>query len=33
MPLAARAEAVQQWFQNWATLGWFCRSEKKQTAS
>ncbi len=33
MPLGERAESVQQWFQNWATLGWFCQSEKKQTAS
>ena len=20
---------MQQWFQNWATLGWFCKPEKK----
>ncbi|MGC1902452.1 MAG: DNA-binding domain-containing protein [Candidatus Acidiferrum sp.] len=25
MPVEQRAGAVQQWFQNWATLGWFCR--------
>jgi len=24
-----RADRVQQWFQNWATLGWFCKPEKK----
>jgi hypothetical protein len=24
-----RAASVQQWFQNWATLGWFCKLEKK----
>jgi hypothetical protein len=24
-----RPALVQQWFQNWATLGWFCRPEKK----
>ncbi len=24
---------VQTWFQNWATLGWFCRPEKKRAAS
>jgi hypothetical protein len=27
--LTERAASVQQWFQNWATLGWFCRPEKK----
>ena len=27
-----RAASVQQWFQNWATLGWFCRPEKKQAS-
>jgi hypothetical protein len=32
MPLGERAEAVRQWFQNWATLGWFCQLEKKQAA-
>jgi hypothetical protein len=25
MPTGERAESVQQWFQNWATLGWFCQ--------
>ena len=25
IPVEQRAGAVQQWFQNWATLGWFCR--------
>jgi hypothetical protein len=29
LPAGERAESVQQWFQNWATLGWFCRPEKK----
>jgi hypothetical protein len=29
MPFEQRAASVQQWFQNWATLGWFCRPEKK----
>jgi hypothetical protein len=24
-----RPALVQQWFQNWATLGWFCKPEKK----
>lgn len=24
-----RAATVQEWFQNWAALGWFCRAEKK----
>jgi hypothetical protein len=33
MPLGERAASVQQWFLNWATLGWFCQPEKKQTAS
>src|SRR6266403_4109503 len=26
---AERAPKVQEWFQNWAALGWFCRTEKK----
>jgi Putative DNA-binding domain len=26
--LEGRPAAVQQWFQNWATLGWFCKSPK-----
>lgn len=25
VPAEERAASVQQWFQNWATLGWFCR--------
>jgi hypothetical protein len=33
IPLAERAASVQQWFQNWATLGWFCRPQKKPAAS
>jgi hypothetical protein len=34
MPEAERAPAVQQWFQNWATLGWFCKQKlpKKKAA-
>jgi Putative DNA-binding domain len=28
-----RAASVQQWFQNWATLGWFCKPEKKTANS
>jgi hypothetical protein len=24
-----RPSRVQEWFQNWAALGWFCRAEKK----
>jgi hypothetical protein len=24
-----QASSVQDWFQNWAALGWFCRAEKK----
>jgi hypothetical protein len=33
IPLAERAASVQQWFQNWATLGWFRRPHKKPAAS
>jgi hypothetical protein len=29
VPESERAGLVQQWFQNWATLGWFCKPEKK----
>jgi hypothetical protein len=25
VPAEDRSVSVQQWFQNWATLGWFCR--------
>jgi Putative DNA-binding domain len=25
VPAEERSASVQQWFQNWATLGWFCR--------
>jgi Putative DNA-binding domain len=25
IPLDERAASVRQWFQNWATLGWFCQ--------
>jgi hypothetical protein len=25
IPLEQRAASVQQWFQNWAALGWFCQ--------
>jgi hypothetical protein len=25
IPLDQRAASVQQWFQNWAALGWFCQ--------
>jgi hypothetical protein len=28
-----RAASVQQWFQNWATLGWFCKPEKKASGA
>jgi Putative DNA-binding domain len=28
MPVERRAESVQAWFQNWATLGWFCQPQK-----
>ncbi len=28
-----RAACVQEWFQNWATLGWFCKVEKKAPKS
>jgi Putative DNA-binding domain len=31
IPLAERAASLQQWFQNWATLGWFCQPGKNQT--
>jgi hypothetical protein len=33
IPLGERAASVQQWFQNWATLGWFCRPQKTQSPS
>jgi hypothetical protein len=33
IPLEERAAAVQEWFQNWATLGWFCQPEKKLAKS
>jgi hypothetical protein len=33
IPPDERAASVQQWFQNWATLGWFCQPEKKQASS
>ncbi len=33
IPLAERAASVQQWFQNWATLGWFCRPGETQTGA
>jgi hypothetical protein len=29
VPEQERAGIVQHWFQNWATLGWFCRPHKK----
>jgi len=32
IPLDERPTAVQRWFQNWATLGWFCQPEKKAAA-
>ena len=28
-----RAASVQQWFQNWATLGWFCKLDRKAANS
>jgi len=31
MPAEKRAEAVQAWFQNWATLGWFCQPAQKKS--
>jgi hypothetical protein len=33
IPFGEQAATVQQWFQNWATLGWFCRPEKKHAKS
>jgi hypothetical protein len=33
MPLNERAAAVQQYFQTWATLGWFCRPQQSKAAS
>ena len=33
MPLEERAASVQQWFQNWATLGWFCRPQQSKAVS
>jgi hypothetical protein len=32
-PPEERAASVQQWFQNWATLGWFCKPEQKAVSS
>jgi hypothetical protein len=33
VPQQLRAEKIQQWFQNWATLGWFCKPETKSTSA
>jgi hypothetical protein len=33
MPLEERAASVQNWFQTWATLGWFCRPQQKKAVS
>ena len=33
IPPDEQAASVQQWFQNWATLGWFCRPKNKQASS
>jgi hypothetical protein len=33
IPPDERVASVQQWFQNWATLGWFRRPENKQAGS
>jgi hypothetical protein len=30
---AERAALVQQWFRNWATLGWFCKTQKKSSSN
>jgi hypothetical protein len=30
IPPGERAARVQEWFQNWATLGWFCKPEKQK---
>jgi hypothetical protein len=32
IPIEARAASVQDWFRNWATLGWFCRPEKRKSS-
>ena len=32
-PLEERAASVQEYFQTWATLGWFCRPQQKKAAS
>jgi len=29
IPIAERPANIQQWFHNWAALGWFCRTEQK----
>jgi hypothetical protein len=29
IPVEKRAESVQEWFQNWAALGWFTKADKK----
>ena len=29
MPAEERTATVQKWFQNWATLGWFCKSPQE----
>ena len=31
--IAERAEAVQKWFQHWATLGWFCKPAQKAASA
>jgi hypothetical protein len=31
--IAERAETVQNWFQHWATLGWFCKPAQKAASA
>jgi hypothetical protein len=33
VPEQLRPEKIQQWFQNWATLGWFCKPETKSASA
>jgi hypothetical protein len=32
-PVEESAASVQEWFQTWATLGWFCRPQQKKAVS
>jgi hypothetical protein len=32
-PIPERAESVRNWFQHWATLGWFCKPSQKPASA